>query len=526
MRSKVITAEDAAKLVKDGDNVVIGGFVGSGHPEAVTSALEQRFIEEGHPRNLNLYFVAGQGDGKDRGLNHFGHKGMVKRGIGGHWGLAPKLGRLAVDGDMEAYNLPQGVISHMFRDIAAGKPATITHVGLKTFVDPRLEGGKVNSITTENIVDIIKLDGKDYLKYKHFDIDVAIIRGTTADEFGNISMEQEVATLDSLAQAMATKKRGGIVICQVMRLAKHSGINQLFVEIPGIFVDYIVLVDMIKEPHLHMQTFGEQYCPYYSGQVLYPEDSLFQPMNMNIRKIIARRGLLELLPLGQCVVNLGIGMPEGVANVAKEEGVRDRIILTVESGPIGGLPASGLSFGASYSPYCTLDQPYQFDFYDGGGLDIAYLGAAEIDEKGNVNVSRFGPKFAGCGGFVNITQNAKRVVYCTSFTAGGIEVECRDGKLHIIKEGRARKFVNKIEQVTFSAEYAAEKGTPVTYITERCVFELKEDGLHLTEVAPGIDIEKNILAHMDFKPIVDEDIKEMDLRIFNGGAMGVKSDQV
>ena len=298
MNSKIISAKEAASLIKDGDNIVVGGFVGSGHPEAITSALEERFIEEGHPRDLNLYFVAGQGDSKNRGLNHFGHKGMVKRGVGGHWGLAPKLGRLAVDGDMEAYNLPQGVISHMFRDIAAAKPATITHVGLKTFVDPRLEGGKVNSITQEDIVELMQMDGKDYLKYKHFDIDVALIRGTTADEFGNISMEQEVATLDSLAQAMATKKRGGIVICQVMRLAKHSGINQLFVEIPGILVDYVVLVDMIKTPQLHMQTFAEQYCPYYSGQVLYPEDSLFQPMDMTIRKLIARRGLLELLPLG------------------------------------------------------------------------------------------------------------------------------------------------------------------------------------------------------------------------------------
>lgn len=307
-----------------------------------------------------------------------------------------------------------------------------------------------------------------------------------------------------------------------MRLAKHSGINQMFVEIPGIFVDYIVLVDMIKSPELHMQTFGEQYCPYYSGQVAYPEDTLFTPMDMNIRKLIARRGLFELLPLGNCVVNLGIGMPEGVANVAKEEGVRDRMVLTVESGPIGGLPASGLSFGASYTPYCTLDQPYQFDFYDGGGLDIAFLGAAEIDVRGNVNVSRFGPKLAGCGGFINITQNTKRVVYCTTFTAAGLKVAHENGKLKILKEGKVKKFVEKVQQITFSADYACEKGTPVTYITERCVFNLEKDGLHLVEVAPGIDIEKDILAHMDFKPVVEENIKEMNSKIFMDGAMGVK----
>jgi len=522
MNSKLITAEQAAGLIKDGDSVVVGGFVGSGHPEALTSALEERFLKDGHPRDLNLIFVAGQGDSKDRGLNHFGHQGMVKRAIGGHWGLAPKLGKLVMKGELEGYNFPQGVISHMFRDIAAGKPGTITHVGLKTFADPRIEGGKINSRTTEDLLEVIKLDEEEYLRYKHFNIDVALIRGTTADEFGNISMEQEVATLEGLAQAMATRKRGGIVICQVMRLAKHSGINQLFVEIPGILVDYIVLVDMIKTPHLHMQTFGEQYCPYYSGQVAYPEDTLFKPMNMDIRKIIARRGLFELLPLGHCVVNLGIGMPEGVANVAKEEGVRDRMALTVESGPIGGLPASGLSFGASYSPYCVLDQPYQFDFYDGGGLDIAFLGAAEIDVKGNVNVSRFGPKLAGCGGFINITQNSKKVVYCTTFTAGGLEIASENGKLKILQEGKVKKFVDKVQQITFSAEYACEKGTPVTYITERCVFKLEKDGLHLTEVAPGIDIDKDILPHMEFRPVIPKKVEAMNPLIFTAGRMGVK----
>ena len=522
MKSKLISARDAVSLVKDGDTVVVGGFVGSGHPEALTAALERRFLEEGRPRDLSLVFCAGQGDKKDRGLNHFGHEGLVARATGGHWGLAPKLGRLAVEGKIDAWNLPQGVLSHMFRDIAAGKPCTITHVGLKTFVDPRLEGGKASPKTTEEVVELVTLDGKEYLKYKHFRPDVCLIRGTTADEFGNISMEQEVATLEALSQAMATKKCGGTVICQVMRLAKHQGINQLFVEIPGILVDHVVVVDVTREPHLHMQTFGEQYNPYYSGQVAYPEDSLFRPMEMSERKLVARRSLFELLPLGECVVNLGIGMPEGVANVAKEEGVRDRIVLTVESGPIGGLPASGLSFGASHSPYCVLDQPYQFDFYDGGGLDIAFLGAGEIDPRGNVNVSRFGANFAGCGGFINITQNAKRVVFCGTFTAGGLEVACDDGKLRILREGRNRKFVTKLDQVTFSADYATERGTPVTYVTERCVFRLEREGLRLVEVAPGVDVERDILAHMGFKPLVAERLGVMDPRIFKAAPMGVR----
>ena len=514
MKSKLIGIEQATSLIKDGDKIVVGGFVGSGHPEALTSALEQRFLKEQHPKNLELYFVAGQGDTKDRGLNHFGHDGMVKKAIGGHWGLAPKLGKLALENKIQAYNLPQGVISHIFRDIAAGKPGTITHVGLQTYVDPRLEGGKVNDSTSEDIVEMVNFDNQEYLRYKHFDIDVCLIRGTTADEFGNISMEQEVAPLDALSQAMATKKRGGIVICQVMRLARGGGINQLFVEIPGILVDYVVLIDMVKEPELHMQTFMEQYCPYYSGQVQFPEDSLFKPMPMSIRKIIARRSLLELLPLGNCVVNLGIGMPEGIANVAKEENVRDRMTLTVESGPIGGLPASGLSFGASYSPACVVPQPSQFDFYDGGGLDIAFLGAGEIDEKGNVNVSKFGPKFAGCGGFINITQNARMVVFCTSFTAAGLKTEAVDGRLKIIKEGKARKFVKNVQQVTFSGEYALKKGTEVIYVTERGVFRLTQNGLELIEVAPGVDLDKDILSQMDFKPLMKKQPHLMRPEIF------------
>lgn len=522
MKSKLISVEQAVSLIKDGDKIAVGGFVGSGHPEALTSALEQRFLAEQHPKDLELYFVAGQGDGKVRGLNHFGNEGMVKKAVGGHWGLAPKLGKLALDNKIEAYNLPQGVISHMFRDIAAGKPGTITHVGLETYVDPRLEGGKVNEITKDEIVEVVNFDDREYLRYKHFDIDVCLIRGTTADEFGNISMEQEVAPLDALSQAMATKKRGGIVICQVMRLARGGGINQLFVQIPGILVDYVVLIDMVKSPEQHMQTFLEQYCPYYSGQVQFPEDSLFRPMPMSIRKIIARRSLFELLPLGECVVNLGIGMPEGIANVAKEENVRDRMTLTVESGPIGGLPASSLSFGASYSPACVIPQPSQFDFYDGGGLDIAFLGAGEIDEEGNVNVSKFGPKFAGCGGFINITQNARRVVFCTTFTAGGIQTESADGRLKIVQEGKAKKFVKKVEQITFSGKYALKKGTEVTYVTERGVFRLTEKGLELIEIAPGIDIQKDILDQMDFKPLIETQPRLMNPRIFMEKSMEVK----
>ena len=334
-------------------------------------------------------------------------------------------------------------------------------------------------------------------------------------------MEQEVAWLETLAQAMAVKNSGGIVICQVMRLAKRKGINHHFIKVPGILVDYLVVVDPVQTPELHMQTFERTYVPYLSGQVEYPEDALFVPLDISIRKIIGRRGALELLPFESCVVNLGIGMPEAVANVAKEEGIRDRMTLTVESGPVGGLPASGLSFGASFSPEAVMDQPYMFDFYDGGGLDIAFLGAAEVDRHGNVNVSRFGPKLAGCGGFINITQNTRSVVYCGSLTTGGLKVEAQDGRLRIVQEGNTRKFVNDVEQVTFSAAYALEKGHRVLYVTERCVFELSPEGLRLREIAPGIDLQKDILDQMDFKPIVAEPLALMDPRIFMDAPMGL-----
>lgn len=522
MKSKIISAREAVRLIRDGDCVVSAGFVGSAHPEALTAALEQRFLEEGHPRDLTVVFCAGQGDGKLKGTNHFGQEGMVRRAIGGHWGLAPRLGKLAAGNAIEAYNLPQGVLSHMFRDIAAGKPRTITSVGLNTYVDPRHGGGRLNDRTVEEVVELVEFDGRQYLAYKPFRPTVALIRGTTADEWGNVSMEQEVAWLEALSQAMAVKNSGGIVICQVLRLAKGKGINQHFVKIPGILVDHVVVVNPAETPEVHMQTFESPYVPYFSGQVEFPEDSLFEPLDLGVRKIVGRRAAFELLPFDRCVVNLGIGMPEAVANVAKEEGIRDRMTLTVESGPIGGLPASGLSFGASFSPECVIDAPYMFDFYDGGGLDIAFLGAAQVDRCGNVNVSRFGPRLAGCGGFINITQNARRVVYCGSFTAGRLQVEAASGRLRIVREGTERKFVSEVEHLTFSAGYALERAQPVLYVTERAVFELKRDGLFLKEVAPGVDIARDILAHMDFTPIIVDPVPRMDPRIFQDGPIGLR----
>jgi len=514
MRKKVISERDAAALIKDGDVLTTSGFVGIGVPDALLAAVEKRFLETGHPRNLSLFFAAGQGDGGERGLNHLGHEGLLRRVIGGHWGLIPKVAALAVDGKIEGWNLPQGCISQLFRDIAAGKPGMITKVGLETFVDPRNGGGAINDISVEPQVELMTRGAEEFLFYPAPKLTVAFLRGTTADETGNVTMEREALTIDNLAQAMAVKNAGGIVIVQVERLARGRSLPPREVQIPGILIDAVV----VAPPELHMQTYRTAFSHAFTNRIR-PPDGEIPSMPLDARKVIARRSAFELPVNG--VINLGIGMPEGVAAVAAEEGLLDHVTLTAEPGVIGGQPASGLDFGAAVDVDAVIPQNAQFDFYDGGGLDMACLGLAQADALGHVNVSRFGPRLAGAGGFINISQNAKSLVFAGTFTAKGIDVEIGDGLLEIRAEGASRKFLECVEQVTFSGRRAARLGQPVLYVTERCVFRLHTEGLQLIEVAPGVDIERDIIAQMDFRPIIEE-VREMDVRIFRVEPMDLK----
>jgi propionate CoA-transferase len=516
MKNKVVTAAEAVSLIKSGDTVGVSGFIGMGHPAELTEELEKRFLATSEPRDLTLTFGASQNDGKSNwGLNRLAKKGLVRKVVAGHFGLQPDMVKMIINNEMEAYNLPQGVMMHLYRAIAGKKPGIVTHVGLRTFADPRETGGRLNDISKAELVKLLEIDGKEYLFYKSFPINVALIRGTTADTRGNITIEKEGISLEFLPLAMAARNSGGIVIAQVERVAEAGTLDPRMVKVPGIMVDYIV----VAKPENHMQSMSEQYNPALCGEIKAPMSG-WKPMPLDDRKIICRRAAMELIP--DAVINLGIGMPEGVSAVAAEEGFIDQLTATVEPGPIGGVPMSGLRFGTAMNPEALLDHAYQFDFYDGGGLDLAVLGLAEADEFGNVNVSKFGPRIAGSGGFINITQNTMHVVFAGTLTAGGLEIAINGGKLQIVKEGKNKKLVPKVGHITFSGDYARQINQKVMYITERAVFELRPEGVTLTEIAPGIDLEKEVLAQMEFKPHIAPDLKLMDARIFREETMNIR----
>ena len=531
-----VGVDDAPWLVRDGATVACAGFVGAGHAEAVTAAIERQFLASGSPSQLTLVYSAGQGDRGDRGVNHFGHEGLTRRIVGGHWRSAPRLSRLALENRCEAWNLPQGVITHLYRAIAAGTPGVITKIGLHTFVDPRHGGGKLNARTTEDLVELLAIDGEEWLRYRPLRIDVALIRATTSDARGNLTTEHEPFHHEMLALAQAARNSGGIVIAQVKRVVDAHDDPQP-VRVPGILVDYVVEVG--EDPDCHAMTFGEYLNLDYTraaprgargahgagaragaGAASTPPSR--EPPALDARRIVQRRALFELARHRPAVVNLGVGMPAGVGAVAREEGVGG-FVATVESGPIGGTPADGLSFGASEFPEAIVDEPAQFDFYDGGGIDMAFLGLGEFDGHGNVNVSLFGEgehrQLAGVGGFVNITQSTRRLVFMGTLTAGGLHIEAGDGRLRILREGRSRKLVARVSHLSFNGEYASRLGTDVLYVTERAVFRLVDGQLVLVEIAPGIDLQRDVLAHCGAPVAVSPTLATMDARIYRAAPM-------
>jgi propionate CoA-transferase len=513
---KVITADDVGALIADDATIFLGGLAVSSLAEEVLQGLERHFLATGHPRMLSTWACGAVGNSGEAGMKHFAHAGMIRRVVAGHFGQTGKeMMKMVFDGEVEAYNFPQGTLSHLTRQTANRSPGVLTQVGLGTFVDPRQEGGRMNSRSTETLVKLVEFDGQEWLYYPAPKIDVAIIRGTLADERGNITLDNEGLILEQLAIAQAAKRWGGIVIVQVERVVQAGSLHPKAVKVPGILVDYVV----VAQPHNHMMSITTQFNPAFSGAVRVPIHSL-EPMPLDERKVIARRAAMELLP--GAVTNLGIGIPAGVPSVAAEEGVADLLTLSTEAGVNGGVPAQGGDFALAYNPESIIEQSSQFDFYDGGGLDASFLGLAQTDAHGNVNVSKFNGRPVGCGGFINITRSTRNLVFCGSFTAGGLDVVVGDGQLTIRKEGKVKKFIEQVEQITFNGHDAALRQQNVVFVTERAVFILRAEGLELVEIAPGVDLQRDVLAHMDFAPIV-RDLKTMDAALFQPVWGGLKA---
>ena len=514
MAPRIVTADEFAKLVASDDTLLIGGS-GAGHsvPDTLIGAIAKRFKSEGEPRNLTTVHPVGLGDRADRGIGHLAHPGLLKRVVCGTLVDSPPVERMAAANEIEAYTLPQGCLSQLTREMAAGRPGLVTHVGLDTFIDPRHGGGKQSAKAQEDLVEVINVGGKDYLFFKPFHVDIALIRGTTADEDGNITMEHEAVFGEMISMAQAARRCGGIVVAQVKRMALRGTLPPKQVKVPGMLVDVIVV-----DPG-QTQTFFTVHDPAYAGEMKVPLDRI-AALPFSVRKVVARRAALELFPGAIC--NLGSGISTGIASIAAEERTLDAVVLTNEQGLIGGAPATGNEPGAGRNYQAMVDQPYQFDFYDGGGLDLAFLSFAEVDENCNVNVSRFGDRIVGPGGFINISQNAKSMIFSGTFTAGGLDIAWPNGVTEIRKEGAEKKFVRAVEQVTYSGPLAKKNGQRALYVTERAVFTRNAAGrLELIEIAPGVDVARDVIAQMQFKPDISPVLKEMDARIFSPEPMGL-----
>jgi propionate CoA-transferase len=493
MRDKTMSAAQAAALIKDGATVAVTGSGGGlVEPDTVFEAIERRFRSGEGAAGLTLIHSLGLGDRSERGTNRFAHDGMVRRVIGGHWTWSPRMQALARDNRLEAYSLPGGVIAHLLREIGAGRPGLITHVGLGTFVDPRFGGGRMNEAAQDALVELLQLDGKEFLRYKPFAVDVGIIRGTFADTAGNISLEEEPADLDAYAVALAAHNSGGKVIAQVREVVPAGKLGPRSVAIPGALVDAVVVVPQ------QMQTYRGSFDPSLVGR-----GGEFEKPSAStdpLKRIIARRAAQELQPGAS--LNFGFGASAQVASLIAERGTSADYWMTIEQGIHGGHMIDDDLFGMAHHPSVIIDSPSQFDFYSGGGLDIAFLGMAEMDGAGNVNVSKLNGNVNGPGGFIDISQNAKTVIFCGTFDAKGSQVHVGEGQVQVQQHGRIRKLVNAVAHITFSGQQALRRGKRVLYVTERATFELTPEGVELIEVAPGVDVHRDVLSRMDFAPVI------------------------
>jgi propionate CoA-transferase len=511
---RLVKPEEAVRLVPDGATVIFGGS-GAGHavPQRFIDALAAVYTEEGRPRGLTTVRVVGMGDFADRGFSQLAIPGLMRRTIGSNIGNEPRLAALVSAGEVEAYSFPQGVISQLCREIAAGRPGLITKVGLNTYVDPRQTGGKQGP-AEEDLVEVIELSGEEWLLYRSFPIDVAVIRGSTIDEEGNLTLDDEAINGEMLAMAMAARNSGGIVFAQARSMVPTGELRPRRVQVPAALIDVAYL-----DPH-QTQTYNTDYSPYFAGAARLDEPSGAQEVPLDVRKVIARRSLLEF-GRGE-IANLGFGISQNIGAIAREEDVADLLVLTVEQGVFGGVPASGNDGGAGFNYQALIDQPYMFDFYDGGGLDIASLSFAEVDAVGNVNVHAFGDRLRGPGGFPNISLGAKRVCFVGTLTTGGMKAVIQGGTIAITAEGRTERFVDHVREVTFSGPVAAERGQDVLYITERAVFALVEGTVTLIEIAEGLDPESDVIAHMGFRPAISPDLTTVDPVVYANGTMGLR----
>jgi len=518
-KPEFISAEQAANMISDDSTVATIGMTLISASESILKQIEARFLETGHPKGLTLVHSCGQSD-KDRGIQHFAHEGLLRRIIGGHWGLQPKIMDMISGNKVLAYNFPQGQFAQLFRSMAGGEVGKITKVGLGTYIDPRVEGGKMNEVTKPepDLVEVLTIDDEEYMRYKPIPLDYVIIRGTKVDELGNLTTDEECMCLEVFSAVLAAKKFGGKVIAQAKYKVKEGTLHPKRVTVPGVFIDAVVICDNPQEDHRMTHSFYEN--PAYCGGIREP-DTAPPPVALDIRKVIGRRAAMEISK--NDVLNVGTGIPnDTVGSIIWEEGISREVTLTVESGIYGGLPMGGVDFGIAKNCYALVRHDDQFDYYNGAGVDVTYMGAGEMDADGNVNATKLGSKPTGAGGFIDITSNAKHVVFCSTFTGKGLRCSFEGNKLGIEQEGSIMKLVDQVQQISYNGKIARDKGQKMHYVTERAVFELRKAGPVLIEIAPGVDLQKDILDQMKFRPIIAENLKEMHAGLFQEMPFGLK----